>query len=158
MNKEKLKEMCLNNSSFTEIEKELNMTRSQVRYWIKKYELKRISKCKYCGDVINSAKKSVCDKSSCRNKKYINRWKKIKIESINLLGGCCRVCGYNNYNGALEFHHVDPNEKDADWTIIKKRSEKRRIEELKKCVLLCSNCHKEVHAGIIECPDTLIIK
>lgn len=66
---------------------------------------------------------------------------------VNILGGKCIKCGYNKCVRALDFHHIDPKEKDFSisqkWnTIIK------CLEEIKKCILLCSNCHRELHYGI----------
>ena len=66
-------------------------------------------------------------------------------------GGCCQICGYTRYIGALDFHHIKPEEKKFNlsvdnlfrsWTLI--------LEELDKCVMICSNCHREVHAKIID--------
>lgn len=75
--------------------------------------------------------------------------KKIKLMAINLMGGKCKLCNYNNCFSALEFHQLDPSKKEFsignDGQI---RSWDRIKNELQKCVLLCSNCHKEVHAGI----------
>lgn len=61
--------------------------------------------------------------------------------------GKCHRCGYNKCVAALEFHHIDPSKKD---TIVSSDSItiEKAIEESKKCVLLCSNCHKEFHAGL----------
>jgi hypothetical protein len=73
----------------------------------------------------------------------------IKKMAVEYKGGKCEKCGYNKYIGALEFHHVD-GEKDfgigakgytRSWTKVK--------EELDKCTMLCSNCHKEAHANIL---------
>ncbi len=64
-------------------------------------------------------------------------------------GGKCVVCGYDKYLGALHFHHLNPNEKD--FTISNDRIKLvEAVEESKKCILLCANCHAEVHAGLIE--------
>lgn len=55
-------------------------------------------------------------------------------------------CGYNRYPGALEFHHRDPKEKD--FTISSRAHltfDERVKQELDKCDLLCSNCHRERH-------------
>lgn len=71
---------------------------------------------------------------------------KIKQQAVNYKGGCCERCGYDKYIGALEFHHKDPEQKDfgisnkghsRSWEVVK--------NELDKCSILCSNCHKEVH-------------
>ena len=72
--------------------------------------------------------------------------KRTKIKLIEYKGGKCEKCGYDKCVGALEFHHLDPNEKD--FNISKSghsRSWKRVKDELDKCILLCSNCHKETH-------------
>lgn len=77
--------------------------------------------------------------------------------SVAYKGGKCQVCGYDKYIGALEFHHVDPEGKDFgisskgythSWDKVK--------EEIQKCVLVCANCHREIHAGIRPCPSELI--
>lgn len=111
------------------------------------------SSLKYCGD-------------SCRQK---NKWKKlnlkikeakaegrnlslavvqcrqrIKRRALEYMGGKCIKCGYDKSPRALHFHHVNPKEKafgigsaNRAWELIK--------TELDKCVLLCSNCHCELH-------------
>ena len=64
-------------------------------------------------------------------------------------GGKCEVCGYDRCIKALEFHHLDPNEKE--FTISNERIKiKEAIEESTKCVMLCANCHREVHDNIIN--------
>jgi hypothetical protein len=77
--------------------------------------------------------------------------KRIKIWALDYKGKQCECCGYNKCTEALEFHHINPNEKDfnisdrdikLDWKEIQK--------ELDKCILVCSNCHREIHAGIRE--------
>lgn len=76
----------------------------------------------------------------------VKRRHKIKELSIEYKGGCCERCGYNKYIGALEFHHLDPNEKD--FNLSKKghcRSWEKVKIELDKCILLCANCHREIH-------------
>lgn len=60
----------------------------------------------------------------------------------------CKLCGYNACKSALEFHHLESSQKDF---VIAQRvsiSFKRLQTEIVKCVLLCANCHREVHAGI----------
>lgn len=73
------------------------------------------------------------------------RWKDRKHKAIELKGGACTVCGYNKNYSALEFHHLDPKEKELDWKKLRQVKWSTVIEELKKCTLLCSNCHREVH-------------
>lgn len=69
---------------------------------------------------------------------------------LNYKGGKCQRCGYNKCNRALEFHHIDPSKKDFGIS----KNINRNIEDLKrevdKCILLCSNCHAEVHQELYE--------
>ena len=67
------------------------------------------------------------------------------------MGGKCVVCGYKRYVGALDFHHVDPKAKSFgisikglsySWASI--------VEEAKKCVLVCKNCHAEIESGLTK--------
>lgn len=59
-------------------------------------------------------------------------------------GGQCIRCGYSKCLKALEFHHLDPSQKD--FTISNDHFKlQEAVEESKKCILLCSNCHKELH-------------
>lgn len=62
-------------------------------------------------------------------------------------GGKCERCGYDAYLGALDFHHIDPNKKDFTIGNRDYRLEDC-INESKKCILICANCHREVHAGL----------
>lgn len=75
------------------------------------------------------------------------RRRKVKTLAIEYKGGQCTRCGYDRCEAALEFHHRDRTQKDfglsADGLT---RSWERTKKELDKCVLLCSNCHKEEHA------------
>jgi len=86
-----------------------------------------------------------------KNVKRFNRyeWKKInrlskKYKAIQYLGGKCELCGENNLF-CLEFHHNEDEIKETTfwsigeyrWSVIEK--------ELKKCKLLCGNCHGKLH-------------
>ena len=67
-------------------------------------------------------------------------------------GGKCIRCGYDKCIKALEFHHIDPTKKD--FTISNGNFKlKEAIEESKKCILICSNCHKEFHDGMWKLED-----
>jgi len=79
----------------------------------------------------------------------INWRQRKKEELVRLFGGECVICGYNRSNWALEFHHRDPSQKDFSISGKNIVSMNAYIEEAKKCVLVCSNCHKEIHAGLI---------
>lgn len=76
-----------------------------------------------------------------------------KEQCVKYKGGSCCVCGYSKYYGALEFHHIDPTLKDFTIANSARKVLNNKIkEELDKCILLCSNCHKEIHADLINPP------
>ena len=72
---------------------------------------------------------------------------KRKLELIEYKGGKCECCGYDKNCTALEFHHINPEEKD--FQLDSRRLSNTNIDKLKKevdkCVLLCANCHREIH-------------
>jgi predicted HNH restriction endonuclease len=76
------------------------------------------------------------------NKKTIERKKSIVMENITKLGGKCVKCGYNKYYGALDIHHINPEEKENQEDRFK------RNLDYNKLMLLCSNCHRELHGGV----------
>tara|TARA_S200002703_G_scaffold159478_1_gene173081 strand:+ start:1683 stop:2048 length:366 start_codon:yes stop_codon:yes gene_type:complete len=92
-------------------------------------------------------------RSKCKNcmREYKReRRRGMKSEAVSYKGGGCQVCGYDKCIDALEFHHIDPAEKDS--VISDLFSLKKMKAEADKCALLCANCHREVHAGIVELP------
>lgn len=59
----------------------------------------------------------------------------------------CQVCRWNGCDKALDLHHIDPSEKSGNFgKILSSGSLKALEEEIEKCVVLCSNCHRLVHA------------
>lgn len=87
----------------------------------------------------------------CRVEAVQKRRERTKEMAVEYKGGKCCICGYDRYLGALEFHHLDPDEKDfgignKGYT----RSFQKVKEELDKCICVCSNCHKEIHAGLVK--------
>ncbi len=74
-----------------------------------------------------------------------------KQRAVEYLGGKCSICGYNRCLAALDFHHVDPLTKEASIShAIHCWSWKRAKKEVDKCILVCSNCHREIHNGMYE--------
>jgi hypothetical protein len=68
---------------------------------------------------------------------------------VSEAGGCCRLCGFAEHSAALHFHHVDPSRKAFSLSAAGvTRSIARARAEARKCVLLCSNCHALVEAGV----------
>jgi predicted HNH restriction endonuclease len=78
-----------------------------------------------------------------------NRRKQTKEKLITEHGGKCIRCGYNKCHSALDFHHVDPGQKEAkiDRLLL---NYKKSLDESRKCILVCSNCHREIHARLRE--------
>jgi len=71
----------------------------------------------------------------------------VKTTVILQMGGACQKCGYATYVTALEFHHVDTNDKDTDPSqLIRNGNHDIMKQELEKCILLCRNCHMAYHA------------
>ena len=75
-----------------------------------------------------------------------------KIAALDYKQGKCQICGYDKCVRALEFHHVNPEEKkftisqglEKHWPTLKR--------EVDKCILVCKNCHTEAHSGLV-CQD-----
>ena len=78
---------------------------------------------------------------------------------ISISGSKCNICGYNKAISALEFHHINPEEKEyglaQKGTCHKLEND---IQELKKCILVCANCHREIHEGFYNNEELLKIK
>ena len=113
--------------------------------------------CKTC-NVLISANRAYCSKKCYpkKSKKLLIGYpkikeyrKRIKLESIKYKGNCCKNCGYSKCIDALEFHHIDPSEKEFSISGGIKSWDRVKIE-LDKCVLVCSNCHREIHAGLLK--------
>lgn len=77
------------------------------------------------------------------------RYHALKKRAVNFLGGKCIVCDYKKDMAALEFHHVDPLQKEFGIGSGRNTPWGKLQIELNKCVLLCCRCHREVHSGII---------
>ena len=77
---------------------------------------------------------------------------RLKERAVYVMGEKCQCCGYNKCIQALEFHHINPEEKEFSFGNNTNRSWKDTREELKKCILLCANCHRGVHAGYLKLP------
>ena len=77
--------------------------------------------------------------------------KRFKKELIEYKGGKCEICGYDKCQSALEFHHLDEKQKKFS---ISETAFSKSMEELKKeadkCILVCANCHREIHAKLNE--------
>ena len=70
-----------------------------------------------------------------------------KLRAIKILGGKCIECGYNDPR-ALDFHHPDPSVKEYDCYKLWHRKWEVLEMEIKKCELLCANCHRIKHSSM----------
>ena len=78
-----------------------------------------------------------------------------KERAVEHMGSSCRTCGRLGPAAIFEFHHLDPAEKSFGITVDGvPRRWSTVVAELAKCVMLCANCHREVHAGVREIKDT----
>ena len=70
-----------------------------------------------------------------------------KLDLVQAKGGCCSRCGYHKNLSALVFHHVDSRGKDfkLDMRSLSNRKLEPTLKELDKCLLVCHNCHAELH-------------
>lgn len=96
---------------------------------------------------VSTTKKFVCKR--CRSEAVQRRRERVKVLGIQYKGGCCVRCGYNKCVAALEFHHLNPSQKEFGIAHkgITRSWDKVKIE-LDKCILVCSNCHREIE----NCP------
>ena len=69
-------------------------------------------------------------------------------KALDYKGNKCELCGYNKCKTSLHFHHKDPKEKEfkisGNWGLNWERVKR----ELDKCMLVCANCHGEIHTGL----------
>ena len=85
------------------------------------------------------------------------RRKKLKELAVKYKGGKCCICGYNKCLEALEFHHLGNKDFGFSSRGIT-RSWNKLKKELDKCILVCANCHRELHAGIIKLQPSGVIR
>jgi 5-methylcytosine-specific restriction endonuclease McrA len=92
----------------------------------------------------------------CRKQRVMEWRRRAKLRLIAEAGGACLICGYHRHPGALHFHHLDPSTKEfaLGGNGLTRGIARLRVEAA-KCVLLCSNCHAEVEAGITDLPPPL---
>ncbi len=171
MEKELLITHINSNLSANKISKVTGKSLSTIRYWLKKYNLKtnhetfknrkpivlsdlKEKNCPKCNTIKQSSEFYIRrDKTnfshyckSCTGLQTTERCQLFKVKCIEYKGNCCSRCGYNKYIGALEFHHLDPTQKDFSISQVRVWQFNDKVkQELDKCIILCSNCHREVH-------------
>lgn len=88
--------------------------------------------------------RTVCNSCMVNERRFAKR-----EQLVREAGGKCERCGYDRYPGALHFHHLDEENKLFNISGSHGYSLGALQEEVKKCVLVCANCHAELHASII---------
>jgi hypothetical protein len=82
----------------------------------------------------------------CSTKKVKEFQQKFKQLCVDYKGGKCETCGYNKCIASLDFHHLDPSKKDFAISKVRRTTLTNEVKvELDKCILLCRNCHAELH-------------
>ena len=162
--------------STRELSLKFNKGQTTIRYWLNKYNLKTKNKsftdgyinpnikrveignqkCCRCNVLLTpensydrKQKKiysSYC--KECTSKNTLEKRIKFKQFCVDYKGGSCIKCGYNKDITALEFHHKNPKDKEIDPSKMMNKSPEFIKNELDKCELLCSNCHREEHYKI----------
>jgi hypothetical protein len=103
-------------------------------------------KCK-CGETnpekFYGNKRTVCGK--CHSKYTVDKRRALKRRAVDYKGGKCSICGYNKCFASLDFHHTNPEEKEAQFKTMMSWTWNRVLVELDKCILVCRNCHSELH-------------
>ena len=75
---------------------------------------------------------------------------RLKERLVYVSGGKCQCCGYDKCIQALEFHHLNPEEKDFAIAANANIGWNTAKAEIQKCILVCANCHREIHAGLVD--------
>lgn len=108
--------------------------------------------CIKCSKPLVGKQKIFCS-SACKNNSLQSyqaqqaRGLKRKTLLVQQLGGKCSVCGYKKNSSALTFHHIVPKEKSfaLDLRSLSNRKQVMIDNEINKCILVCHNCHSEIH-------------
>lgn len=162
--------------SVRDIARHLDRSGSTVRHWLREHGLRtrraqpaRVKLARAAERAGSSRFIAVCPRhgaveflvlaggrsrcTRCNVEAVVARRRRIKDLLVEEAGGVCVLCGYDRCRRALEFHHVDPEQKAYG---LSERGVARSLErarsEAAKCVLLCSNCHAEVEDGLVSVP------
>jgi len=154
--------------SIRKIAEKFNLSFSTIQYWLRKYNLKtkhsfrNLRKenieeerfCPKCKETKNINEFYIHSKNGkahgycriCSSNMTIQRQREFKQKCIEYKGGKCCKCGYIKCNNALDFHHLDPSKKEIRISSLSlKKFDSDVKEELDKCILVCANCHRELH-------------
>lgn len=155
MDKHTLENLVNKNLSQRQIARELKVSQSTIKYWLKKFNLRTQQNsnfgkrsndkignpCKICSNETIGLR-LLC--SSCRTKVARHKGKQ---KAVDLLGNKCMRCGWKGNIVAFQFHHKDPSTKLFEIGNCANKAWKTIVEEVLKCELLCANCHIIEHSN-----------
>lgn len=93
-----------------------------------------------------------------KNSDHVKKWRKnTKDRIIQAMGGSCCICGYNKTHRSMALHHIDPTQKELSFGALRASPKNwdSIVCELRKCVLVCNNCHGEIHDNITQLPQPI---
>lgn len=169
-----LKALADGGATMAEMAKELDRSVSTIRYWLTQYGIRGVNRHgprRRCSDgsrfatfecMRHGATEFIREGRGyyrckrCRSEAVAKRRRTVKRQLVEEAGGACVLCGYSQWLGALQFHHIEPGNKK--FHLAQRgysRSIARSRAEMQKCVLLCANCHAEVEGGFANLPSEL---
>jgi 5-methylcytosine-specific restriction endonuclease McrA len=169
----RLEQLARNGSTLREIALALDRSITTVRYWLRRWDIRRSDARLRRVDVATAPRETMraCSRHGraayrldargtyrcvlCGQERVAERRRRIKQILIEEAGGRCAECGYDRLPAALHFHHIDPTTKEFGLSAHGlSRGLERAREEARKCVLLCGNCHAEVEGGcrVLQAP------
>ncbi|MDI1252156.1 hypothetical protein [Thermomonas sp.] len=118
-------------------------------------------KCATCQQQLSGRQRRFCSlkcknaDTNDRHQSYLSQQKRglaRKLQLVDEVGGRCVKCGYDRNLAALAWHHIDPRTKrfQLDLRSLSNRGERDIRIELEKCMLVCANCHAEIHSPTME--------
>ena len=106
----------------------------------------KIKRKKYLKDYSKEYRKKHRERLKEKYKKRYYKYKKL-LNRFKLSKGCS-ICGYTKCGEALEFHHLNPDEKEFSVANIYNVNKQKLKKEIAKCIVVCANCHREIHREI----------
>ena len=112
-------------------------------FWFTSDKKTRHKDCPQC--IYKERQTKVTPESKVKQQEFRAAWRRnIKSKLVEYFGGKCHCCGVKYHQSVMDFHHLDPNEKEAQ--VAKMGSYEKCLKEAEKCILVCANCHRLIHA------------
>jgi hypothetical protein len=172
LTREQLEPLVVRGATLQEMADELDRSVSTIRHWMAKYGLvlarrhqnhdlaqaaraagrsRFTATCRRHGEtefLVFSSGRHRCSK--CNTDAVVRGRRRVKERLVEEAGGKCVRCGFSEHPAGLQFHHLDPSEKEfaVSHKGVTVALERTRAEA-RKCVLLCATCHALVEAGVV---------